>query len=81
MSYSITKIIVSKWGKRVGIAPMTDGSFEFYNKKNEFLGKIVHDKRWKKLVWIQDVEMQMSKDCLDECFKLANLQLNEVTEK
>ena len=68
--YSITKLIVSNWGKHCGIAPLTDGTFEFYNKKNELLGKVVYRKDWKCYVWQQAEDIDMSKSCICEIWDL-----------
>lgn len=34
------------------------------NSKDELLGVIAFDDHWKKWVWLQDEDMQMSTDCL-----------------
>ncbi|MEK6880787.1 MAG: hypothetical protein AABY22_14305 [Nanoarchaeota archaeon] len=75
--YSITKLIVTEWGEHCGIAPMTDGSFEFYNKRNILLGKIVYRKSWKCYVWQQEKDIDMSKSCIYEIFNLLEKEIKE----
>ena len=63
-------------GKKIDIVPRTDEvhSTEIWNKKGDYLGMLGFDKRkkWKKFVLIElDKEMQMSKDCIIEAFKLT----------
>lgn len=71
MTYSITSMIASKWGKHVGIAPRTDGALEIYNKKSEFLGVVSFYKKWKCYVWEQECGIIMSESCMKEVFELA----------
>lgn len=81
MTYSITNLIVSDWGKQVGIAPRTDGTYEIYNVKDEFLGVISYYRKWKCLVWKQEENIIMSKSCLDEAFQLVENYRKEQQEE
>ena len=67
-------------GKKIDIVPRTEDDkyigcvTELWNKKGEVLGVIGFDKRkrWNRFVLLElDEEMQMSKDCLDEAFKMC----------
>lgn len=76
--YPLIKLL-GRQGKKIDIIPTTRGEqgmnvTEIYNKKFEYLGTIVFDKRkrWNKYVLVDlDKEMQMSKDCLDEAFQMT----------
>jgi len=75
MSYSIMDLIGVR-GKRIDIVPTTKGMkfTEIYNKKKEYLGALVFDerKRWQRFVLVDlHQDMQMSKDCIDEAFRLT----------
>ena len=39
------------------------------NSKGEMLGSIFYDKKWKKWVWVQLNDVQMSSGCLDQVSK------------
>jgi len=77
--YKLIKLLGVE-GKKVDIVPRTDKIpkisclTELWNKKGEVLGFIAFDERtrWKRFVLIElSKDMQMSKDCLDEAFKLT----------
>lgn len=77
--YSMFKVIGVE-GKRINIIPRTETDkyfknlTEIYNKKGEYLGMILFDtrKRWNKFALVElDNKMQMTKDCLDEAFKMC----------
>ena len=75
VGYSMFKLLGVE-GKRVNIIPTNKGEAltEIYNKKAEYLGALIYDKRkrWQKFVLVEiDSEMQMSKDCIIESFKLT----------
>ena len=40
--------------------------YTVWNKKSEELGYIQFSKEWKKWIWVQDTEIQMSEDCLKQ---------------
>jgi hypothetical protein len=69
-------------GKKIDIIPTTKGMnlTEIYNKKFEYLGSIIFDarRRWNRYVLVDlHNDMQMSKDCLDEAFKLTEEYWNK----
>lgn len=73
--YSIMDMVAER-GKKVDVVPTTRGECctEIFNKKGEYLGALAYDKRkgWRKFVLIDlDKDMQMSKDCIDEAFRLT----------
>ena len=75
--YSMIKLLGEE-GKRIMIIPTTKGmnlTEIYHNKKGlmgDYLGAILYDKKWKKYVLVDlDKDMQMSKDCLDEAFKMT----------
>lgn len=74
-NYPLIKVLGIR-GKIVDIIPTTKGMklTEIYNKKFEYLGSLIFDtrKKWKCFVLADlDKDMQMSKECLNEAFKLA----------
>ena len=73
--YSLMKLLGVE-GKKIDIIPTTKGMklTEIYNKKFEYLGALIFDnrKRWMKFVLADlNKDMQMSKSCIDEAFKLT----------
>ncbi len=83
-SYKMIKVLGVE-GKKVDIIPRVENIIgtcptELYNKKFEYLGMIIYDKKWKKFVLFElNKEMQMSKDCIDEAFKLTKEYWEEKT--
>lgn len=43
------------------------------NFKGDELGYLIYCDKWKKVVWCQHEEIQMSMDCLQEVFRLGRL--------
>jgi hypothetical protein len=73
IGYSLFKLLGVE-GKKVNIIPTIKGMnlTEIYNKKNEYIGMILLDKRWKKYILVDlDKDMQMSRDCINEAFDLT----------
>jgi len=76
-SYSAIKLLGIE-GKKVNIIPTTKGMnlTELYTKDGdcigEYLGAILYDKKWKKYVLVDlHKDMQMSKSCINEAFRLT----------
>ena len=68
--------LIGKEGIKCDIVPKTDGYCitEVWNKKGEYLCQLIFDyrKKWNKFVLIDlGKDMQMSKECIDEAFKLT----------
>ena len=79
IGYSSFKILGEE-GNKVNIIPTSETQkyckniTEIYNKKGEYLGIIVFDtrKKWNQYTLVElDDKMQMTKDCIDEAFKLT----------
>ena len=75
--------ILGREGKKIDIIPTTNGMnlTEIYDKKFEYLGSILYDKKWKKYVLVDlDDNMQVSLDCLEEAFKMTEEYWNVTTD-
>lgn len=75
-------------GKKCNIIPTTFGKeddlriTEIFNKKSEYLCNIYYDHRWKCYVLADlDSNFQMSKDCIDDAFKLTEEYWNKYMKK
>ncbi len=64
--YSIHKVMGTDFKKHLGFTKRTDGIFDIWNKKDEFLGIIFFYKPWKEWCYRLDEGIIMSLECSKE---------------
>ena len=76
--YSIHKIMGTEFKKHLGFTKRTDGMFDIWNKKTEFLGVIFYYKSWKEWCYLLAEGVIISLECSKELSEfMSNIKIEE----